>query len=244
MNLRQLTLALSIAAALPVMADTVKISGASTVFNVVVKSTQAQVEKASGHTLEITNSNTGKGLIDLVNGAANMAMVSEPMDIAVAAAAAGGKQIDPKTLQFFEIRKDEVVFVVHPSNPVAKLSWEQLRDIHTGKIKNWKDVGGKDLAIVVYAEGPAAGTRNLVKKIVCGREEFSKDAKPQTSIKRVAEQVAGDPAGVGGVGRSFAIEAKAKVLDTKKLERPLGFATLGAPKPAEKAVIDAFLKAK
>ncbi len=228
--------------ALPCVADTLKISGASTVFNVVVKPTQDKVTQASSHTLEITNSNTGKGLVDLVEGRANLAMVSEPMDIALEAAAGAGKKIDASSIQFFEVKKDEVVFAVHPSNPVSKLSPDQLRDIFTGKVKNWKEVGGKDLAIVVYTENPTGGTRALVKKAVMGGAEYAADAKPQTSVKRCAEQVAADEAGIAGVGRGFAAESKDKVLETKKLERPLGFASLGAPSPAAKAVIDAFVR--
>jgi phosphate transport system substrate-binding protein len=228
--------------ALAAQADVIKISGASTVFNVVVKPTQDKVSNTSGHTLEITNSNTGKGLIDLAEGRSNLAMVSEPMDIAIEAAAGAGKKIDGATVQFHEVRKDEVVFVVHPNNPVGKLSFEQIRDIHTGKIKNWKEVGGKDAAIVVYTENPTGGTRALIRKAVLGGAEFSADTKPQTSVKRVAEQVAGDEAGIGGVGRGFALETKGKVIETKKIERPLGFASLGAPSPAAKAVIDAFAR--
>ena len=239
-TLRLLSIACAALFAFAAHAETVKLSGASTVYNVVVKPMQDQVSRISGHTLEITTSNTGKGLIDLVEGRSNLAMVSEPMDIALDAAAGAGKKIDGKGIQFFEIRKDEVVFVVNPANPVAKLSWEQIRDIHTGKISNWKEVGGKDLPIVVYTENPTGGTRALLKKIVLGGAEFSAGVKPQTSVKRVAELVAGDEAGIGGVGRGFAIETKGKVIDTKKLERPLGFASMGAPTPAAKAVIDAF----
>lgn len=223
-------------------ADTVTISGASTVFNVVVKPSQDKVMKSSGHTLEITTSNTGKGLVDLVEGRANLAMVSEPMDIALDAAAGAGKKIDGKTVQFFEVMKDEVVIAVHPSNAVSKLSTEQVRDIHTGKIKNWKEVGGKDLAINVYTENVTGGTRALLKKVVLGGAEFSADVKPQTSVKRVAEMVAGDEAGIGGVGRGFAAESKDKVIESDKIERPLGFASLGAPSAASKAVIEAFVR--
>lgn len=223
-------------------ADTVKISGASTVFNVVVKPTQDKVAKASNHTLEVTTSNTGKGLVDLAAGAVNLAMVSEPMDIALDAAVAAGKTIDGKTLQFHEVKKDEIVFVVHPSNPVGKLSWDQIRDIHAGKIKNWKDVGGKDQAIVVYSDAATGGTRAMIKKIVFGGVEFGAEVKAQTSVKRAAELVAGDEAGIAGVGRGFAVETKGKIVDTKKLERPLGFASVGAPSPAAKAVIEAFAR--
>jgi phosphate transport system substrate-binding protein len=168
--------------------------------------------------------------------------VPEPMDIAVDAAAVAGKKVDPKTIQFFELKKDEIVFVVHPSNPVGKLTWEQIRDIHTGKIANWKEVGGKDQAIVVYSDSTTGGTRAMVKKVVMGGAEYGPAVKAQTSVKRAAEMVGADEAGITGVGKGFVDAAKNKVVDTKRLERPLALATLGAPKPAAKAVIEAFAK--
>ena len=223
-------------------ADIVKMTGASTVLNVVISPTKAAVEKNTGHTLQIIGSGTGKGLIDLVDGTSDIAMVSEPMDIAVDAAAAAGKKVDAKAIQFFELKKDEIVFVVHPANPVAKLSWDQLRDIHTGKIGNWKEVGGKDLAIVVYSDSTTGGTRAMVKKIVMGGAEYGPAVKPQTSVKRAAEMVGTDEAGIAGAGKGFVDTAKNKLVETKKLERPLALATLGAPKAAAKAVIEAFAK--
>ena len=223
-------------------AETVRMTGASTVLNVVITPSKGAVEKSTGHTLVIIGSGTGKGLVDLVDGTSDIAMVSEPMDIAIEAAAVAGKKVDAKAIQFFELKKDEIVFVVHPSNPVGKLSWEQIRDIHTGKISNWKDVGGKDQPIVVYSDSTTGGTRAMVKKIVMGGAEYGPAVKAQTSVKRAAEMVGGDEAGITGVGKGFVDGAKNKTVDTKKLERPLALATLGAPKPAAKAVIDAFAK--
>lgn len=243
MNLRISTVSLALTLlAGTCIAETVKISGASTVFNVVVSPAKAAVEKSTGHTLQVVSSGTGKGLVDLFDGATDIAMVSEPMDIAADAAAVAGKKIDPKAVQFFELKKDEIVFVVNPANPVGKLSWEQLRDIHTGKISNWKEVGGKDKPIVVYADSTTGGTRAMIKKIVLGGAEFGSAVKSQSSVKRAAEMVGGDEAGVAGVEKGFVDAAKNKTLDTKKIERPLALATLGAPKPPAKAVIDAFAK--
>ena len=223
-------------------ADTVKMSGASTVLNVVITPTKAAVEKSTGHTLAIIGSGTGKGLVDLAEGNSDIAMVSEPLDIAVEAAAVAGKKVDPKSIQFFELKKDEIVFVVNPANSVGKLTWDQIRDIHTGKISNWKEVGGKDMAIVVYSDSTTGGTRAMVKKIVMGGAEYGPAVKAQTSVKRAAEMVGTDEAGITGVGKGFVDASKNKTLDTKKLERPLALVTLGAPKPAAKAVIDAFAK--
>ena len=235
------TIALAVTA-VGASADTVKMTGASTVLNVVISPTKGAVEKSTGHTLQIVGSGTGKGLVDLVDGSSDIAMISEPMDIAVEAAAVAGKKVDPKTIQFFELKKDEIVFVVHPSNSVAKLSWEQLRDIHTGKIANWKEVGGKDLPIVVYSDAATGGTRAMVKKIVMAGAEYGPAVKAQTSVKRAAEMVGTDDAGIAGAGKGFVDATKNKIVETKKLERPLALATLGAPKPAAKAVIDAFAK--
>ena len=223
-------------------AETVKMTGASTVLNVVIAPAKANVEKSTGHTLAIIGSGTGKGLVDLFEGTSDVAMVSEPMDIAAEAAAVAGKQIDASKVKFFELKKDEIVFVVHPSNSVGKLTWEQIRDIHTGKIANWKDVGGKDQKIVVYSDSTTGGTRAMVKKVVMGGADYGTAVKAQTSVKRAAEMVSGDEAGITGVGKGFVDGAKNKVIDTKKLERPLALATLGEPKPAAKAVIEAFAK--
>lgn len=243
---KTMTLAALAAAALALTgtarADTVKITGATTVLNVVINPTKVAVEKGTGHTLQIIGSGTGKGLVDLVDGASDIAMVSEPIDIAVEAAAVAGKKVDPKSVQMFELKKDEIVFVVHPANPVGKLTWEQLRDIHIGKITNWKDVGGKDQAITVYSDSTTGGTRAMVKKMVMGGAEYGSAVKAQTSVKRAGEMVGTDESGITGVGKGFVDAAKNKTIETKKLERPLALATLGAPKPAAKAVIDAFAK--
>ena len=221
-------------------ADTVKLHGATTVINVVIDKHRNAVQQSTGHTLEIVGNATGKGLVDLVDGKADASLSSEPLEIAVAAAKTAGKTVDQSKLQMHEVQKDEIVFVVHPSNPVTKLSWEQLRDIHTGKITNWKDVGGKDAPINVYSDALTGGTRAMVKMVVMGGAEYSPSVRSLTSVKRVAELVARDPNGVGGVGKGFVDTKKDTIVQTKKLERPLGFVTIGAPSPKVRQVIEGF----
>jgi phosphate transport system substrate-binding protein len=156
-------------------------------------------------------------------------MVSEPMDIALDAAAAAGKKIDAGTLQFHEVRKDEIVFIVHSANPVTKLTLAQIRDIHIGKITNWNQVGGKDLPITVYSDAVTGGTRAMVKKVVLGGTDYAESVKSQTNVARVADVVAKDEGGFGGIGKGFVDPTKMKIVQTDKIERPLGFITVGAP---------------
>jgi len=222
------------------LAESVKLHGATTVVNVLVTPNRAAVEKSTGHTLEIVGNATGKGLVDLSEGKADASMSSEPLDIAVAAAEAAGKKIDPKTLQFHEVRKDEIVFIVHSANPVTKLTLAQIRDIHIGKVTNWNQVGGKDLPITVYSDAVTGGTRAMVKKVVLGGTEYAESVKSQTNVARVADVVAKDESGFGGIGKGFVDPTKMKIVQTDKIERPLGFITVGPPSPKVKQVVEAF----
>lgn len=221
-------------------ADNVRLHGATTVVDVVINPHRSAVQQSTGHTLEIVGNATGRGLVDLADGKADASLTSEPLDIAVAAAAAAGKVIDPATLKMHELRKDEIVFVVHPSNPVSKLTWDQLRDIHTGKVTNWKQLGGNDAAITVYSDALTGGTRAMVKKIVLKGTEYGDSVRSLTAVRRVAELTAQDVNGVGAVGRGFADASKNKIVQTAKLERPLAVVTIGDPSPKVKQVIDGF----
>jgi phosphate transport system substrate-binding protein len=223
------------------LADTVKLAGATTFVNVVITPNRAAVEKASGHTLEINGNATGKGLVDLSEGKADAAMVSEPLDIAVAAAEVAGKKLDPSKLRMHEIRKDEIVFLVNAANPVTKLTLAQLGDIHTGKITNWKQVGGKDQPITVYSDAVTGGTRAMVKKVVMGGVDYAAGVKSLTSVSRIADLVPGDEAAIGALGRGFVkADGKTRVIETAKVERPLAIVTLGEPQGKVKDVITAF----
>lgn len=232
--------ALAVVTATVCHAETVRLHGATTVVNVIVAPHRDAVEKATGHRLQLVGNATGKGLVDLAEGKADAAMCSEPLEIAVAAAMVAGRNLDPKTLRLHEIRKDEVVFVVHPANTVTALSWEQLAAIHTGKVTNWKQLGGRDAPITVYSDAVTGGTRALVKKVVMKDMEYASAVRPLASVSRVAEFVRHDPNGVGAIGRGFADPAQVTILKTAKVERPLGFVTLGAPSPKVSQVIDAF----
>ncbi len=223
------------------VAATVKLCGSNTVYQQLVMPFRAAVEKASGHTLEIVANGTGKGLADLGNGKCDASMSSDFLDDAVGAAEKAGTKLDPKTLVFHQIKSDEIVFIVHPSNSVSSLSWDQIKDIHTGKITNWKEVGGKDLPITVHSEIATGGNGAMIKHSVMAKAEFASTVKMYDKPQRVAEMVKGDEKGIGGLGRGLIADpGKIKILQTKKLERPLALITVGAASPQVQQVIDAF----
>ena len=79
--------------------------------------------------------------------------------------------------------------VVHPENGVKNLTKTQLQEIFSGKIKNWKDVGGKDLAITVINRPASSGTRAVFLKTVMGKAELSRDTLVEDATGTVVQKV-------------------------------------------------------
>lgn len=71
------------------------------------------------------------------------------------------------------IGKDAVVVIIHQDNPVDVLSLAQLRAIFSGKVTNWKDLGGPDLPIQPLITSPISATRELVERTIMDGAEFN-----------------------------------------------------------------------
>jgi phosphate transport system substrate-binding protein len=221
------------------LAEDVKLCGAASVVTDLVAPNKDAVEKATGFKLLVDKSNAGKGLIDLVDGKCDAAMASASLSATIDGAKSAGLVKPLPDLKMHVIKKSEVVFIVNPSNPVKTLTWEQIREIHTGKITNWKDLGGKDLPITVYTDAKASATRGLIKQVVMTGSEYAANARAVDFVKQVNDKIAEDESGIGGLGLGF-VDARTSIVATKKIERPLGFITVGAPSAKMQQVMDCF----
>jgi phosphate transport system substrate-binding protein len=221
-------------------ATAVRLHGAASTVDSLAKPHAAAVEKATGLRLVIDRSNAGKGLRDLVEGKCDIALASASLEATLEAARTAGLTGAVPDLRMHVISTSEVVFIVHPSNPVGKLNWEQIRDIHTGKITQWKEVGGPNVPIAVITDAAASATRGLIKQVVLGGSEYAPGARAVAAVAEVNEEVARNPAAIGGLGREFADPKRVAIVNTKKVERPLAFVTVGQPGKKEAKVIDAY----
>ena len=73
-------------------------------------------------------------------------------------------------LNYTPVAKEAFVFVVNKNNPVNSLTQDQLRDIYSGVITNWKEVGGNDAPIVPFQRNKDSGSQNLVVQFMGDRE--------------------------------------------------------------------------
>lgn len=91
---------------------------------------------------------------------------------------------------------DGIAIIVNPENKVEELSLEQIADIYTGKITNWKDLGGADAEIVVIGREAGSGTRDGFESIT-GTKDSCKYRQELTSTGDVITTVVGNPDAIG-----------------------------------------------
>lgn len=149
------------------------------------------------------------------------------------------------------IARDGLAIVVHPSNPVIGLTKAQIRDIFSGVIKDWDEVGGRTGEIRLISREEGSGTREAFTKMVMEKSRISRRALTQESNGSVKELLKHDPSAIGYMSLGLiAGELKALQVDgvpatsedvrsgKYPLVRPFLFVLQGAPKPATQAFID------
>ncbi|MBM9612865.1 phosphate ABC transporter substrate-binding protein [Desulfobulbus rhabdoformis] len=121
------------------------------------------------------------------------------IDIGNAGRKATDKEVSTYGLTMYKWAVDGVGVVVNPKNTVTKLTTAQLQDIFSGKISNWKELGGADRAINLYDRDAASGTRSVFWKKGLQKANVSTTANIVASNGAMKTAIAGDPYGIGFV---------------------------------------------
>ena len=150
-----------------------KIKGSDTCLPLSQKLSEKFMKKYAGSSLTVTGGGSGVGISALLTGTTDICQSSRPlkMDEKLKLQEAG------KAYKETIIAYDALSFIVNPANGVSQLTREQLEGIFTGKIKNWKEVGGADLAIVAYSRETSSGTYEFVKEHLLNKKNFGADRK-------------------------------------------------------------------
>ena len=171
--------------------------------------------------------------------------LAEAIDSAKKQAVDGGKTFEaPANLKFHELAKDSIVVIVNKDNPVSALSKDQLKAIHTGKVKNWKEVGGPDLAIKVVTSHAGSATRNVFAKQIMDGAAYVADAAEVRTTREEINEVSKDKGAIGAVSEGFfeMNKGNTKLVKAPAISRPLGLVTKGDASAEVQKVIDFFVK--
>lgn len=247
MKFSHIALALALCGGLAVQAQEVTIAGSTTVQKRVLEPGAEGLKAATGISVKVQGTGTGKGVIRLIEGKVPAAAASETLQDAVASAQKAAKEDGvnlnvPGNLQFHEITKDSIVVIVNKDNPVGALSKDQLKDLNSGKVKNWKDVGGPDLPVVVVTSHAGSATRAVFQKQVMDGAEYIAGAIEVRTTREEINEVSKVKGAVGAVSEGFFAQntGKAKTVKAPTISRPLGLITVGEASPEVKKVVEFF----
>lgn len=208
------------------------------------------LKEATDIEVKVLGVGTGKGLMGLIEGKTSVSAASSELSSSIKSAKKVTKKakktiIIPEDLIFHEIARDVIVPIMHKDNPVSSLSWEQLKDINTGKVKNWKEVGGPDLPIRVITSHEGSATRAVFQKMVMKKAPYISNAVKVRSTRKEINEVSKYKGAIGAVSEGFFKQnpGKTKTIKTEPITRPLALITKGKPNPEVKKIIDFFRSA-
>ena len=179
-------------------AQTVKVKGSDTMLPMMQLEVESFIKKYHGD-INITGGGSGVGITSLLDGSADIAMSSRDLKIAEKLKFEE-KKADIKEVQ---IANDALSIIVNPANKVQNMTREQLEGIFTGKITNWKEVGGEDLKIIVFTRETSSGTYEFMKEHVMGKKEFVKTAISASATAQIVYSVSENKAAIGYVGLAY-----------------------------------------
>lgn len=179
-------------------AQNIKLKGSDTVLPLAQKEAESY-KKAGKGSVSVTGGGSGVGIAALIDGSTDIATSSRKikMDEKLKLQDAG------KKFKEVIIAKDALSIIVHPSNKVSQLTREQLEGIFTGKIKNWKEVGGDNLPIVVYSRESSSGTYEFFKEYVLNRKNFANNVLSMPATGAIVQSISQTKGAIGYIGMAY-----------------------------------------
>ena len=159
------------------------------------------MNEVPGQVVMVTGGGSGTGIAALINGTTDICQSSRPMKSDEKLKLRDRYQ----TLgQEIAVAKDGLSVYLAETNPIQKLTLDQLRAIYEGRVTNWKQVGGKDATIVLYGRENSSGTYVFFKDNVLGGRDFSPRVQTLPGTAAVVNAVSKDPNGIGYGGAAYA----------------------------------------
>ncbi len=179
-------------------AQPLKIKGSDTMLPLMQLEIEAYMKKNAGE-LNVTGGGSGVGITSLLEGSVDIAMSSRELKMAEKL------KFEEKgtKLNILQVANDALSIIVHPQNPVKQLTREQLEDIFSGKITNWKDAGGDDMKIVIYTRESSSGTYEFMKDHVMSKKEFAKTSISSSATAAIVYATSQTKGAIGYVGIAY-----------------------------------------
>lgn len=178
----------------------ITVKGSDTMVILSQKWAEVYMKKHPGAVIQVTGGGSGVGLAALINGSTDIANASRPIKSSEV-----GKLKSKYKTSGIEIpcAKDGLSVFLNKANPVSELTIQQLGDIFSGKITNWKQVGGADATIRLYGRESSSGTFEFFKEHVV-KTDFSPKCQTLPGTAAIVNSVKKDKYSIGYGGAAYA----------------------------------------
>ncbi len=188
--------------------ETITNKGSDTMVNLALAWAEAYQSVRPEVRISVTGGGSGTGIAALINGTVDIANASRAIK-AEEREQAGAQGIQPVE---FVVARDAIAIIVNHGNPVDRLTLQQISDIYSGKIRNWREVGGEDRPIVRLSRETNSGTHVyfLENVLRLGRKEdktlFSMDTLLLPSSEGITAEIRQNPNAIGYDGLGYVTE--------------------------------------
>jgi len=197
-----LRLTLSIAAALftlTVFAQELKIKGSDTVLPLSQKEAETYMKQNSSAKITVIGGGSGVGFAAFIDGTTDIAMASRKMKMSEKLKL----QDAGKSYKEVTIAWDALSVIVNPANKVSQLTRAQIEGIFTGKIRNWKEVGGDDEKIVAYSRESSSGTYDFFKEHLLSNKNYGSTVLMMPATGAIVQSVSQTKGAIGYIGLAY-----------------------------------------
>jgi phosphate transport system substrate-binding protein len=199
-------LAAALAVAASSRAGNITVKGSDTLVILAQKWAEVYMGKNPEVKIQVNGGGSGVGFAALQNQQIDIADASrkiKPKEVEACVKAFGKRPVE------YKVALDGLSVYVNNSNPVKELTLDQLKDIFTGKAKNWKEVGGDDAPITIYSRENSSGTYEFFKEHVLKGEDFAASAQTQQGTAILLQSIERDKNGIGYGGAAYGAGARA-----------------------------------
>jgi phosphate transport system substrate-binding protein len=175
------------------------IKGSDTVLPLSQQEAEAYMKKNADASITVVGGGTGVGLSALQEGNTDIAMASRALKTDEKLKLKEAK----KDIKEEIIAYDALMVIVNPNNKVGQLTREQLEGIFTGKIRNWKEVGGDNEKIVVYSRESSSGTYEFFKDHVLNKKNYAPDVMMMPATGSIVQSIGQTKGAIGYIGLAY-----------------------------------------
>ncbi len=206
-------IAVAFAIAASAHAGNITVKGSDTLVILAQKWAEVYMNQHPETKIQVNGGGSGIGFAALQNRTTDLANASRKIkakEIEACVRAFGKRPTE------YKVALDGLSIYVNDANAVKELSLEQIEGIFTGRIKNWKVVGGNDAPITIYSRENSSGTYEFFKEHVLKGKDFAASAQTLQGTAQVIQNVAKEKNGIGYGGGAYG--AGVKHLKVKKNE--------------------------